>query len=97
MRSFGSLHEASILSVLLLSKEIGHYLVAISPPSALVARPMAAVIGFLPCDRSVAARPELPTDVGHETKDPMRVDSGLLSEAEWSCSTHPLGDDDAGS
>ena len=68
MRSFGSLHEASILSVLLLSKEIGHYLVAISPPSALVARPMAAVIGFLPCDRSVAARPELPTDVGHETK-----------------------------
>ena len=29
--------------------------------------------------------------------DPMRVDSGLLSEAEWSCSTHPLGDDDAGS
>src|SRR6516164_6932144 len=29
------------------------------------------------------------------TKDPMRVDSGLLSEAEWSCSTHPLGDDDA--
>jgi len=32
-----------------------------------------------------------------DTKDPMRVDSGLLSEAEWSCSTHPLGDDDAGS
>jgi hypothetical protein len=31
MRSFGSLHEASILSVLLLSKEIGRYLVAISP------------------------------------------------------------------
>src|SRR6516165_7965113 len=24
-----------------------------------------------------------------QTKDPMRVDSGLLSEAEWSCSTHP--------
>jgi len=49
------LHEASILSVLLLSKEIGRYLVAISPPSALVARPMAAVIGFLPCERYVAA------------------------------------------
>src|ERR1700730_15025999 len=39
MRSFGSLHEASILSVLCLSKEIGRYLTAISPPSALVARP----------------------------------------------------------
>jgi phospholipase C len=36
MRSFGSLHEASILNVLLLSKEIGRYLAAISPPSALV-------------------------------------------------------------
>src|ERR1700730_2996696 len=40
MRSFGSLHEASILSVLLLSKEVGRYLAAISPPSALVPRPV---------------------------------------------------------
>jgi hypothetical protein len=40
MRSFGSLHEASILDVLLLSKEIGRYLAAISPPSTLVPRPV---------------------------------------------------------
>ena len=59
------MHEASILNVLLLGKEIGRYLAAISPPSALVARPRAAVIGFLPCERYVAARPKLPTDVGH--------------------------------
>src|SRR6266849_7740083 len=49
MRSFGSLHEASILSVLLLSKEIGRYLAAISPPSALVARP--AKVSHRPASR----------------------------------------------
>jgi hypothetical protein len=49
MRSFGSLHEASILTVLLLSKEIGRYLVAISPPSALVARP--AEVNYRPASR----------------------------------------------
>jgi RNA-directed DNA polymerase len=37
------------------------------------------------------------TFAGLRPEAPMRVDSGLLSEAEWSCSTHPLGDDDAGS
>src|ERR1700756_1758952 len=49
MRSFGSLHEASILSVLCLSKEIGRYLAAISPPSALVARP--AKVSHRPASR----------------------------------------------
>src|SRR5438132_4193385 len=49
MRSFGSLHEASILSVLWLSKEIGRYLAAISPPSALVARP--AKVSYRPASR----------------------------------------------
>src|SRR5438046_3102973 len=40
MRCFRNLHEASILNVLLLSKEIGRYLAAVSPPSALVPRPV---------------------------------------------------------
>jgi hypothetical protein len=51
MRSFGSLHEASILSVLWLSKEIGRYLAAISPPLALVARP--AKVSHRSCVRQV--------------------------------------------
>jgi hypothetical protein len=60
MRSFGS--EASILSVLLLSKEIGHYLAAISPPSALVPRPVQSQLSTsIPAGGPVIFRAASPT------------------------------------